>query len=119
MGIVLKHEEKRCGYISEQTQLMTSVEDDFNPSAAFQIILEKCSLANNIKKMYDDLCSTGMFHKIFYMRLFDTYIERFGELESEQVDSFKLLSASKSASVAFERENCRARGHRSVNILSI
>ncbi|KAJ8948159.1 hypothetical protein NQ318_009250 [Aromia moschata] len=48
MGIVLKYEEKRCGYVSEQTQLMTSVHDDFysnNPGAAFQTILEKCSLA--------------------------------------------------------------------------
>ncbi|KAJ8927611.1 hypothetical protein NQ314_019904 [Rhamnusium bicolor] len=63
MGIVLKHEEKRCGYVSDQTQLMTSVHDDFysnNPGAAFQIILEKCTLATNIKKMYDDLCNTGL-----------------------------------------------------------
>lgn len=73
MGIVLKHEEKRCGYISEQTQLMTSVHDDLysnNPGAAFQIILDKCSLANNIKKMYDDLCSTG----VFILHLFNTFL---------------------------------------------
>ncbi|CAH0555277.1 unnamed protein product [Brassicogethes aeneus] len=62
MGIALKHEEKRCGYISDQTQTMTSAHDDgyTSPGSAFQIILEKCTLAMNIKKMYDDLCSTGL-----------------------------------------------------------
>nr|CAH7757032.1 unnamed protein product [Callosobruchus chinensis] len=62
MGIVLRYEERRCGYVSEQTKLMTSVHDDGytnGPSSVFQIILEKCSVANDIKKMYDDLCSTG------------------------------------------------------------
>lgn len=62
MGIVLRYEEKRCGYVSEQTQLMASAHDDgyVNSSGSpFQIILEKCSLATNIKKMYDDLCTTG------------------------------------------------------------
>ncbi|CAH1967758.1 unnamed protein product [Acanthoscelides obtectus] len=63
MGIVLRYEERRCGYVSEQTQLMTSVHDDGytnGPSSVFQIILEKCSVANDIKKMYDDLCTTGL-----------------------------------------------------------
>ncbi|XP_019866950.2 GATOR complex protein NPRL3 isoform X2 [Aethina tumida] len=63
IGIAIKHEEKRCGYISDQTQTMTSAHDDGdtnNTSSAFQIILEKCTLAMNIKKMYDDLCSTGL-----------------------------------------------------------
>uniref|UniRef100_A0A6P7GFK8 GATOR complex protein NPRL3 n=1 Tax=Diabrotica virgifera virgifera TaxID=50390 RepID=A0A6P7GFK8_DIAVI len=63
MGIVLKYEEKRCGYVTEQTQLMTTAHDDgytSGPGSAFKIILEKCSLAGNIKKMYDDLCSTGL-----------------------------------------------------------
>ncbi|XP_056633829.1 GATOR complex protein NPRL3 [Diorhabda sublineata] len=63
MGIVLKYEEKRCGYVSDQTQLMTTAHDDGftnTPSNAFTLILEKCSLAANIKKMYDDLCSTGL-----------------------------------------------------------
>ncbi|KAG5888473.1 hypothetical protein JTB14_022103 [Gonioctena quinquepunctata] len=63
MGIVLKYEEKRCGYVSEQTQLMTTAHDDGytnGPGSAFQVILEKCSLASNIKKMYEDLCHTGL-----------------------------------------------------------
>lgn len=62
MGIALKYEEQRCGYISEQTQIMMTAHDDVcssNPEATFQTILEKCTLAKNIKKMYDDLCGTG------------------------------------------------------------
>lgn len=62
MGIALKHEEQRCGYVSEQTQIMMTAHDDgyaSNPEATFRSILEKCTLANNIKKMYDDLCGTG------------------------------------------------------------
>ncbi|KAK9890870.1 hypothetical protein WA026_012214 [Henosepilachna vigintioctopunctata] len=62
MGIALRFEEKRCGYASEQTQLMTASHDEGfqNTKEAFNIILEKCSLARNIKKMYYDLCGTGL-----------------------------------------------------------
>lgn len=74
IGIALKHEERRCGYISEQTLTMTSAHDDGyanNPNAAFQTILEKCTLAKNIKKMYEDLCTTGELKiaKIFLIKL--------------------------------------------------
>lgn len=69
MGIILKYEEKRCGYVSEQNKIMTSVHDDCYAAGqdsktsrhAFEIILEKSSLASNIRKMYNDLCSTGYY----------------------------------------------------------
>ncbi|KAF7271183.1 GATOR complex protein Nprl3 isoform X2 [Rhynchophorus ferrugineus] len=63
IGIILRHEEKRCGYISEQTQTMMAAHDDSctnNNGAAFEVILQKCTLAANIKKLYEDLCSTGL-----------------------------------------------------------
>lgn len=63
MGIALRYEEKRCGYVSEQTQAMTTAHDDGYAStseAAFQMILKKCTLASNIKKMYEDLSTTGI-----------------------------------------------------------
>ncbi|CAG9770183.1 unnamed protein product [Ceutorhynchus assimilis] len=62
IGIILRHEEKRCGYISEQTLSMMSShdEDPTNNGSAFQNILERCNLANNIKKIYEDLCSDGV-----------------------------------------------------------
>lgn len=72
MGIALKHEEQRCGYVSEQTQIMMTAHDDgyaSNPEATFRSILEKCTLANNIKKLYDDLCGTGkkpIFVNVFF-----------------------------------------------------
>ncbi|XP_045473013.1 GATOR complex protein NPRL3 [Harmonia axyridis] len=62
MGIALRHEERRRGYVSDQTQLMTSTHDDGlqNSQEAFGIILETSSLAKNIKKMYEDLCGNGL-----------------------------------------------------------
>ncbi|CAH1967762.1 unnamed protein product [Acanthoscelides obtectus] len=81
MGIVLRYEERRCGYVSEQTQLMTSVHDDGytnGPSSVFQIILEKCSVANDIKKMYDDLCTTGKSLPIYgVLIMYHKYNRRF------------------------------------------
>ncbi|KAL1502105.1 hypothetical protein ABEB36_007299 [Hypothenemus hampei] len=64
LGIILRHEEKRCGYVSEQTQSMMAAHDDYtsNNSAAFQVILDKCTLGDNIKKLYEDLCTTGLVH---------------------------------------------------------
>lgn len=63
IGIAVKHEEERCGFIEQQTISMALAHDDgyaLNPGAAFETILEKCTLARNIKKMYEDLCSTGL-----------------------------------------------------------
>jgi hypothetical protein len=63
IGIALRYEEKRCGYVSEQTQTMTTAHDDgyaSNSESAFQTILNKCTLASNIKKMYEDLCNSGL-----------------------------------------------------------
>lgn len=68
MGIILKYEEKRCGYVSEQNKIMTSIHDDCYANIqdfktnqhAFETILEKASLASDIRKLYNDLCTTGM-----------------------------------------------------------
>lgn len=62
LGIISRYEEKRCGYVSEQTQSMMAAHDDYttNNGLAFQMILEKCTLADNIKKLYEDLCTAGL-----------------------------------------------------------
>ncbi|GLV44413.1 Nitrogen permease regulator-like 3 [Carabus blaptoides fortunei] len=60
LGTTLRYEEMRCGYVSEQTQLMTTTHDDAIPETAFQIILAKCSLARNLKDVYDELCTSGL-----------------------------------------------------------
>lgn len=62
LGIALKYEEERCGYVSEQTQIMTTAHDEgytIHSATAFRTILDKCTLAKNIKKVYDDLCGSG------------------------------------------------------------
>lgn len=65
-GIILRHEEKRCSFVSEQTQRMMTAHDECtsNNGSAFQVILEKCILAANIKKLYEDLSSTGLVNII-------------------------------------------------------
>lgn len=68
IGIALKHEEERCGYITEQTLIMTTAHDDsyaVNQGLAFQTILQKCTLAENIRKMYEDLSTSGAFLRVF------------------------------------------------------
>ncbi|XP_017769595.1 PREDICTED: nitrogen permease regulator 3-like protein isoform X2 [Nicrophorus vespilloides] len=63
MGILLEHEETRCGYVNDEMQVMMTAHDDgyaSNPDAAFLTILEKSILAKNLKKMYEDLCGTGL-----------------------------------------------------------
>nr|XP_022913151.1 GATOR complex protein NPRL3 isoform X1 [Onthophagus taurus] len=63
IGIILKHEEQRCSFISDQMQLMMAAHDDGcanNSCLSFKMILEKCILAQNIKKMYEDLSSSGL-----------------------------------------------------------
>ncbi|KAF5292458.1 hypothetical protein FQA39_LY14005 [Lamprigera yunnana] len=67
LGTVLRHEEHRSGYISEQTVKMVSIHDDSctgnqQTDGAFKNILQKCTLAKNIKQLYDDLCSTGLIN---------------------------------------------------------
>lgn len=65
IGIALKHEERRCGFVSEQIQTMTMAHDHDDgylnsAQSPFRVILDKCSLAKNLRKVYDDLCSTGL-----------------------------------------------------------
>ncbi|XP_066144429.1 GATOR complex protein NPRL3 isoform X1 [Euwallacea fornicatus] len=62
LGIILSHEEERCGYISEQTQTMMAAHDDCttNNGSAFQVILGKCTLAENVKRLYENLCNSGL-----------------------------------------------------------
>lgn len=67
IGVILKHEEKRCGFVSEQTQMMMTAHDECttNNGSAFNVILEKSTLAQNIKKLYEDLCTTGLVNVTF------------------------------------------------------
>lgn len=73
LGITLRHEEKRCGYVFEQTQLMTATHDD-GCDNTFQIILEKTSLARNLKDAYDNLCTTGKSSYLMVLQTSDSEV---------------------------------------------
>eukprot|EP00794_Sanderia_malayensis_P000093 gene93-698_t len=62
----LRHEEKRCRYLSKEREVMVSIQDemsgmpeDCNPSP-FQAILEKSKLAKDLKTVYNDICKSGI-----------------------------------------------------------
>lgn len=62
LGTALRHEERRCSYVSQQNRLMAGTHDEANsnsPEASFDLILTKSSLAKNLKSVYEDLSNTG------------------------------------------------------------
>ncbi|CAH0386603.1 unnamed protein product [Bemisia tabaci] len=72
LGIALRHEEQRCGYVSEEMKTMIAIHDATatRPEEAsldghespFDMILKQCSLARNLKTVYEDLSSSGKTH---------------------------------------------------------
>ncbi|BES94395.1 Nitrogen Permease Hypothetical protein amino acid transport activity 3 [Nesidiocoris tenuis] len=68
LGIALRHEERRCGYLSEQVQIMTAAHEDRSEDAnndnynPFELIAEQCSLAKDLEKVYNDLINYGQIH---------------------------------------------------------
>ncbi|RWS03767.1 hypothetical protein B4U79_05397 [Dinothrombium tinctorium] len=69
VAIALRFEEKRVGYLSEQTSLMLSLHDEVasmpeedSEESPYRLILEKSSLAADLKKMYDSLRNNGLVH---------------------------------------------------------
>ncbi|KAL0266798.1 UNVERIFIED_CONTAM: hypothetical protein PYX00_009246 [Menopon gallinae] len=70
IGIALKHEEKRCCYVTIQTKEMIAAHDEIaqkiadtangNFESPYELILHRSSLAKDLKKVYDDLRTTGL-----------------------------------------------------------
>uniref|UniRef100_A0A0K8TF05 GATOR complex protein NPRL3 n=2 Tax=Lygus hesperus TaxID=30085 RepID=A0A0K8TF05_LYGHE len=66
LGVALRHEERRSGYLTQQIKLMIAAQDDraedSNPDnyKTFEVIVDQCSLAKDLKKVYDDLCNHGL-----------------------------------------------------------
>ncbi|CAH1392161.1 unnamed protein product [Nezara viridula] len=66
-GVALKHEERRVGYVYQEMKAMIAAHDDYgrpeegaevrNP---FEVILEQCSLARDLRKAYNDLKISGL-----------------------------------------------------------
>jgi len=69
LGIALKHEEKRCCYVTNQSRDMITVHDEVAQKresgifeSSYENILQRCSLARDLRKVYEDLCCSGLVH---------------------------------------------------------
>ncbi|XP_034951005.1 GATOR complex protein NPRL3 [Chelonus insularis] len=69
LGIALRHEEKRCGFLSEEIKMMVSTHDEIatrseeesdNEESPYELILKKSTLAKDLKTAFDSLCNTGI-----------------------------------------------------------
>lgn len=91
LGKALRHEEKRCCYLTEEMKIMLAAHDEVSaldtentgddedensrysassttfsldgdklPKSAFQLILQRSSLARSMKSVFEELCSTGI-----------------------------------------------------------
>lgn len=70
IGLALVYEENRDGYLSEEMKLMVKTHDEVaavieqgnQTLSAFDLILERSSLAQCLKSIYHDLCTTGLLN---------------------------------------------------------
>nr|CAD7198789.1 unnamed protein product [Timema douglasi] len=72
LGVSLRHEEKRCGYLSKETKKMVTAHDEVaarpeqdvneDQETPFDIILQRSPLACDLKSVYDALITTGLIH---------------------------------------------------------
>uniref|UniRef100_A0A1B6E1R3 GATOR complex protein NPRL3 n=1 Tax=Clastoptera arizonana TaxID=38151 RepID=A0A1B6E1R3_9HEMI len=72
LGVALRHEERRCNYVSEDVKIMIAAHDEIgarqeadngksdDSNSPFELILEKCSLARALQTAYDDLITSGL-----------------------------------------------------------
>ncbi|KAK0171914.1 hypothetical protein PV328_005303 [Microctonus aethiopoides] len=69
LGIALRHEEKRCGFLSDEIKMMVSTHDEVATrseeesdcdESPYELILKKSSLAKDLKSAFNSLCSTGI-----------------------------------------------------------
>ncbi|KAK3579485.1 hypothetical protein CHS0354_028302 [Potamilus streckersoni] len=67
LSVALKHEEKRCQYLSSQAKIMTAVHDDVaalpedSLELPYSLILKKSEFAKNLKVIYESL-KCGVVH---------------------------------------------------------
>ncbi|CAB3379353.1 Hypothetical predicted protein [Cloeon dipterum] len=61
LGIALRHEERRCGYVAQETKAMVTAHDEAQISPYSQI-LTRSALARDLRTVYEDLCAGGQVH---------------------------------------------------------
>ncbi|KAL1131278.1 hypothetical protein AAG570_010896 [Ranatra chinensis] len=65
LGVALRHEEKRCGYVTAEMKTAIVVHEEGvseEGKSPYEEILEKSSLARDLRRVYDDVKSTGLVH---------------------------------------------------------
>ncbi|XP_017022971.1 GATOR complex protein NPRL3 [Drosophila kikkawai] len=63
LGLALKFEEQRCGYLTEQMAQMARTYDEQQQQPlerTLELIAERCSLAQALRSIFHDLCTTGL-----------------------------------------------------------
>lgn len=63
LGLALKFEEQRSGYLTEQTAQMARTHDEQQQQPlerTLELIAERCSLAQALRSIFHDLCTTGL-----------------------------------------------------------
>ncbi|VVC28910.1 Hypothetical protein CINCED_3A017105 [Cinara cedri] len=74
IGVALRHEENRCGYLSNQIKEMVYIHDtmttgsdcsidldaSYDHDPHFEKICKTCTLAKDIKKVFDEVTTTGV-----------------------------------------------------------
>ncbi|XP_053953533.1 GATOR complex protein NPRL3 [Anastrepha ludens] len=67
LGLALRVEEQRAGYCTEETMLMARTHDELSSQQlplerTFDAIAERSTLAQALKSIYHDLCTTGLLN---------------------------------------------------------
>jgi hypothetical protein len=66
LGLILRHEEERAGYLSRQLELLLRAQEEAGPAGepgpGLELAMERSHLARDIRTIYRDLCNTGEVH---------------------------------------------------------
>ncbi|XP_014210296.1 GATOR complex protein NPRL3 [Copidosoma floridanum] len=71
LGIALRHEEKRCGYLSDEIKIMVSAHDEVAArseeesdcyESTYETILQKSFLAKDLKSIFNSLSTSGIIN---------------------------------------------------------
>ncbi|XP_066598005.1 GATOR complex protein NPRL3 [Prorops nasuta] len=71
LGLALRHEEKRCGFFTEEIKVMVSTHDEIAArsegesdcdESPYELILHKSLLAQDLKSVFSSLSSTGIIN---------------------------------------------------------
>ncbi|XP_029036380.1 GATOR complex protein NPRL3 [Osmia bicornis bicornis] len=71
LGIALRHEERRCGFLTEEIKIMVSTHDEIATrsegesdcdESPYELILQRSSLARDLKSVFSSLSTSGIIN---------------------------------------------------------